>query len=90
MVAGPEGADLILAAVPGAGTDLLRIRPGQAALFFRALQVLRGSKPALDRPAGTLGHDLVELAGLDLHGPAFADAAGTVGLQGRSQLIHIG
>lgn len=89
MVAGAEGAQLGTAALAGMPADGRRVRAGERAPFFRALQVLAGAVAALHREACPAHHHLIQLLGVEANGAALAHPAGDVLEQGIHQFLQV-
>ena len=63
MVAGAQGADLVLAPFKGPLTDTAGIGAGQTAVAFGPFQIAFGRHSAFERPAGAAYQDLSEFLG---------------------------
>ena len=78
MVPGAESAALVIAAIQGAGADIIGLGAAEAALGFGVLDVAGGGQAAMFEVTEALAHQPPQLLGVEAVCAALADPGGDV------------
>jgi len=89
VIAGAQGAHLVLSPFEGALADRVRVGAGQAAPVLHRIQISGGTIAVFYGPAGPLGENLLFFAARQPQGPFRAHARGHMLEQGGDDLLHL-